>query len=112
MAQTQEPDKSVETIAAKLKAEGFLKLPPLWIRREEMDEILAITSRSCDAVNDIRRSMADIVAARSAAAATIKAKPKNQTFIVEKRKKISVSVPTRDPRIDKDAAWEAFQKAR
>lgn len=73
--------------APRLRAAGYIPLPRLWVKPEDLEEILKIASRHKEDVNDIRG------AARRAAFG-------DPDHLEE------------DAKTDKDAAWELFEKRR
>lgn len=75
-------------VADALREAGYIPLPRLWIKREEIPEIHAITERNATEVNRIRH------AARNT-------KEQSDKLIHHK-----------DPFTDKDAAWNAMEKMR
>ena len=80
------------TVAKRLRAEGYVRLPPRWVKREDLHMILALSEICSEEVNQVRT---DVREARQGAP-----------------DKVPADVPASDPRTDLDAAWEAFEKFR
>lgn len=76
------------SVSLRLRAEGFVPLPRLWVKAEAIPEIHVISSRYTSEVNRIR---AEIHGGKGPA------KPVNP---IEQAKK------------DKEAAWAAYEKLR
>lgn len=77
-------------VAAALRDAGFVPLPRLWVRREDIPQIHEIANQYADQVNDIRgRVNAD-----------------NDNLVTRKVSKDP------DPKSDIQAAWEAYEKSK
>ena len=75
-------------IASAMRRKGFVPLPRLWVRAEDMAEIYAITERYRD---EVMRTRAEVQAQTGANT------PPAATF---------------DPVANKDDAWAAYERAR
>lgn len=74
--------------ADALRDNDFVPLPRLWVKRSAMPEIHEIAHRFSDDVKALRQRVTDINAA------------------------FSLAEPQDDPKQNKNAAWEAAEKAR
>ena len=80
------------TVAKCLSAEGCVRLPPRWVKQEDLEMILAISEIYSEEVNQVRTEVRE---ARQGATDEVPAK-----------------MPASDPRTDLDAAWAAYEKLR
>lgn len=80
---SQNPDSPV---AKALRAEGYVPLPRLWVKSEDMPAVQKIAFKHANAVNTIRHAA------------------KNQGS--------PSPAPRKNPIEDKDAAWEAYEQRR
>lgn len=81
-------DKSTTPIANALREAGFIPLPRLWVKREDIHEIHAIAEKHRKAVNAIRGQV------------------RESHPDLDDRYQPKVT----DPKLDKDAAWKQFEK--
>lgn len=82
-------------VATILRSQGFVPLPRLWVRSEDMPTIHTIAGRYREEVNAVRAQMGTQVQAEHPAATVGRE-----------------ADPQSDPRTDKDAAWEAMERLR
>ncbi len=118
----KEENHAPQTLSDRLRKAGFVRLPPLWVRRHEMKEILEVTNRSAVEVNAHRQlasqereqHSSENSSALPALAPAKKTKGKKQGFVVQKKRKFSIHVtaPEADPRTSKEAAWAAYQSSK
>lgn len=106
MNMLNDPRKSQESspIAAALRAAGFVPLPRLWVRGDDIPLVHQITDRYKDEINDIRH--------RTRNALPESVWIDNQPVDVLIPEPVSDGGPKADPKLDKDAAWAAFEKLR
>lgn len=69
-------------VANALRKAGYVPLPRLWVKKEDMPAIHQITDKHCNVVRDVRRS--------------INGQPPAEP----------------DPVTDRDAAWAAYERMR
>lgn len=81
-------DPNFNRSAHELRARGYVPLPRLWVPREAMHEIHAITDRYREEVQAIRQEI-------------------NGGPLPPKQEE-----KPKDPATDRDAAWDAFEKQR
>ena len=82
---SMKPDHRDHPVGQALRRAGFVPLPRLWVKQEDMPDIRNKALSYQDAVNEIRG---------------------------QARRELLVEVPARDPRHDMDAAWAAFERDR
>ena len=79
-------NQSESPVSDALKAQGYIKLPRLWVRAEDMEIIHQLAHKYADDVNEIR------------------ARANNQAQ--------GFSGPRPDPKHDRDAAWIEAERLR
>ena len=82
------------SLSRRLRAEGYIPLPRLWVHRSDMDEIHAIARRHKDYINRLRSGIPVLDDAGSS------------------QLPLSCEADDRDPREDRDAAWEIYKRMR
>ena len=80
---TTQPPHSVSSI---LRARGFVPLPRLWVKVEDLLKIKSIALQYADEVNGVRKTVAETVSQEN-------------------------STKFKDPKTDRNAAWEAVEKS-
>ena len=86
-------------VSEALRDAGFILMPDLWIRPEDMPALKALAEPYADQVNEVRAQV----------------RQKNQELLdirsreIQKAKEAEKLV---DPKDDKEAAWAAYEKAR
>lgn len=81
-------------VGENLRAAGFIPLPPLWVRPDDIRAIKEIAHQYADEVNGIRALVRD------------------HNALLQKAVKELPTKIAADPKTDVDAAWEAYEQSR
>lgn len=94
-------------VSVALRAEGFIPLPRLWVKPEDMAEIAKMAQRHKDRVNDIRSEVH-----RKHPELGDQRPPFHKNKLVETDFAKLEKVITSKAMTDKEAAWEAYERSR
>ena len=95
-----EHNRSTNPVATALRDAGFIPLPRLWVKPEDIDEIISIATKHRDEVCAIKHGSSYSHASQ----ADNKAKPLSPSPTESAEKK--------NPQHDIEAAWAAYEQTR